>query len=414
MTLSGKQAALTDDVMVCGHISVDVIPRFRAGEAGGATLTPGSLIETDAAEFSTGGAVSNTGIALHKLGAKVRLVGKVSDDFFGNLTLRLLRNVHPALSESIAQAKGETSSYTIVVNPPGTDRIFLHCPGTNDTFSERDIDWERSAGTRHFHFGYPPLMKGMYADGGERLAGILRAARRQGMTVSLDMAMPGKGTAAYSADWAGILTQALPSVDIFMPSLEEMLMMVGRERYEQLDGNVDMCETVSEETIRELAERLLAMGCGMVVLKLGSSGLYLRSSARFAERGEEWRNRELWSPCFLTRVVGTTGAGDCTIAGFLKGFLTGLGPEETMTGAVAVGAFSVEHLGATGGIQAWETVQARIDSGWARLPLSRPLQRWNWLERLGIWAGPADAMEMAKETDQVEYATNRGENIDGT
>ncbi|NBD22272.1 carbohydrate kinase family protein [Paenibacillus glycinis] len=410
MTQSGKESAAAVDVMVCGHISVDVIPRFRAGseEPGGATLTPGSLIETGAAEFSTGGAVSNTGIALHKLGAKVRLVGKVSDDFFGSLTLRLLGDVHPALTEGIVQAKGETSSYTIVVNPPGTDRIFLHCPGTNDTFSERDIDWERSAGTRHFHFGYPPLMKGMYADGGERLAGMLRAARQQGMTVSLDMAMPGRGTAAYSADWAGILNRALPYVDIFLPSLEEMLMMVGRDRYEQLDSRgEDLCETVSAETVRELAEQLLAMGCGMVVLKLGASGLYLRSSERFALRGAEWRNRELWSPCFRARVEGTTGAGDCTIAGFLKGFLLGLGPEETMTGAVAVGAFSVEHLGATGGIRSWEAVKARIDSGWARLPMSRPLPHWHWQERAGIWAGPADADGEGRD----EY---EGETIDGT
>ncbi|MBM7566180.1 carbohydrate kinase family protein [Paenibacillus sacheonensis] len=399
MTLTGKEAEAACDVMVCGHISIDVIPRFRTGsdssadphESGAARLTPGGLIETDAAEFSTGGAVSNTGIALHKLGAKVRLVGKVSDDFFGSLTLRLLSEIHPAFAESIAQAAGETSSYTIVVNPPGTDRIFLHCPGTNDTFAGQDIDWERSAGTRHFHFGYPPLMKGMYADGGERLAGILRAARQQGMTVSLDMAMPGRGTAAYAADWTGILSRALPFVDIFMPSLEEMLMMIGRESYEHLaGGSDDLCENVSTETIRELAERLLAMGCGMVVLKLGAAGLYLRSSERFCGIGEEWRSRELWSPCFRTRVEGTTGAGDCTIAGFLKGFLLALGPEETMTAAVAVGAFSVEQLGATGGIPSWEKVQARIDSGWDRLPTKRQLPDWRWLERAGVWAGPAD------------------------
>ncbi|RKP58272.1 carbohydrate kinase family protein [Cohnella endophytica] len=403
MTPTGKEAA-ADDVMVCGHISVDVIPRFRSEEPGGIPLAPGSLIETDAAEFCTGGSVSNTGIALHRLGAKVRLVGKVSDDFFGSLTLRLLRDVHPTLAEGIAQAEGETSSYTIVVNPPGTDRIFLHCPGTNDTFSEGDIDWERSAGTRHFHFGYPPLMKGMYTDGGEQLSGILRTAQQQGMSVSLDMAMPGKGTAAYSADWVGILSRSLPYVDIFMPSLEEILMMIGRDRYAQLDSHGDsLCETLSEETIRELAEQLLSMGCGMVVLKLGASGLYMRSSERFARRGEEWRNRELWSSCFRTRVEGTTGAGDCTIAGFLKGFLLELGPEETMTGAVAVGAFSVEHLSATGGIRSWETVQARIESGWARLPMNRPLQHWRWLEREEIWAGPADAIASANKGETNEW-----------
>ena len=34
---------------------------------------------------------------------------------------------------------GEDSSYTLVINPPGIDRIFIHCPGANDTFGAADI-----------------------------------------------------------------------------------------------------------------------------------------------------------------------------------------------------------------------------------------------------------------------------------
>ena len=46
------------------------------------------------------------------------------------------------------------------------DRSFLHCPGANDTFGPEDIDVERLAGVSLFHFGYPPLMRRMYSDGG--------------------------------------------------------------------------------------------------------------------------------------------------------------------------------------------------------------------------------------------------------
>ncbi|BBI31971.1 kinase [Cohnella abietis] len=388
---------------MCGHISVDIIPRFhRLGEPSSSQLTPGSLIEVGEAQFCTGGSVSNTGIALHQLGTNVRLNGKVSDDFLGSLTLNLLRGIDPVLTEGIIQATGETSSYTLVVNPPGIDRTFLHCPGTNDTFSELDVAWEQSNGARHFHFGYPPLMKGMYADSGDRLSSILRTAQEKGMIVSLDMAMPGKGTAALSADWISILTKSLPYVDVFMPSLEEMLMMVNRELYEQLaHTGEELCDLVSVETIQELADSLLALGCGMVVLKLGASGLYMRTSQQLLldhanhltpEWHDEWSNRELWAPCYRTQVAGTTGAGDCTIAGFIHGLLLNLGPEDTMNGAVAVGAFSVEHLSATSGIKPWETIQARVSSGWERLPLGRQLNGWSWEEKPGIWAGPADKL----------------------
>ncbi|MDG0813349.1 carbohydrate kinase family protein [Cohnella rhizosphaerae] len=233
MAENNGPAPATAEVWVCGHISIDVIPKFMPGDSDSGRLAPGALIEVGEAAFCTGGAVSNTGIALHRLGTPVRLIGKVSDDIFGSLTLDLLREVHPALAEGIASVSGETSSYTFVVNPPGIDRTFLHCPGTNDTFTERDIGWDQAPAARHFHFGYPPLMKRMYDDDGDRLTGILKKAREKGMTVSLDMAMPGKGTAAYRADWTGILSRALPIVDVFLPSLEEMLMMVNRELYEQ-------------------------------------------------------------------------------------------------------------------------------------------------------------------------------------
>jgi len=398
MTLNREVSLRKPDVVVCGHISVDIIPEFRANGPDSGRLTPGNLVEVGAAGFCTGGAVSNTGIALHKLGMEVSLVGKVSDDYFGHLTLSLLSKVDPTLAEGVIQTAGETSSYTIVINPPGTDRTFLHCPGTNDTFDEHDIDWNKLAGARHFHFGYPPLMEGMYADGGERLSGILRTAKEKGMTVSLDMALPGTGTAAYSADWIGILTKTLPYVDVFMPSLEEIVMMVAKEQYEAMVIAGDkQCETMPVTSIQELVESLLALGCGMVVLKLGASGLYMRSSRRLLE--SDWQDRELWAPCFRTHVAGTTGAGDCTIAGFLRGFLSQLEPELAMTGAVAVGAHSVEQPDATSGVQPWETVQAAIYSGRERLPVGKPMSDWHWQERPGIWIGPADSKNVQENND---------------
>jgi len=398
MALDREISVRKPDVVVCGHISVDIIPKFQTSEAGSNELTPGNLVEVGEAGFCTGGSVSNTGIALYKLGTEVSLVGKVSDDYFGDLTLNLLSKVNPLLAEGIIQTAGETSSYTIVINPPGTDRTFLHCPGTNDTFDEFDIDWNKLAGARHFHFGYPPLMEGMYADGGERLSGILRTAKEKGMTVSLDMALPGTGTAAYSADWIRILTKTLPYVDVFMPSLEEIVMMVAKAQYEAMVSTGDkQCETMPVTSIQELVESLLALGCGMVVLKLGASGLYMRSSRRLLE--SDWQDRELWAPCFRTQVAGTTGAGDCTIAGFLKGFLLQLEPELAMTGAVVVGAHSVEQPDATSGVQPWETVQAAIHSGRERLPVDKPMNNWHWQERPGIWIGPADSKNVQENNE---------------
>ncbi|MEX1029034.1 MAG: carbohydrate kinase family protein [Paenibacillaceae bacterium] len=403
MAENGK--SMGKKIAVCGHIAIDIIPELQTKETD-FRLTPGSLIEVGGAMLAAGGAVSNTGIALHRLGANVQLMGKVGDDLWGDVTIRLLQTVHTDLIHGIVRAKGELSSYTLVLNPPDTDRIFLHCPGTNDTFREDDISYEGLQDVHHFHFGYPPLMKQMYADGGVQLCRMLERITGMGLTTSLDMAMPGAGTLAYEADWPDILKRVLPHVTLFMPSLEELMLMARKCQYEAMirdsDSEAgDRCERISVDMIRELAEFALGLGCEMVVIKLGVSGLYLRSSEacpQAASSGDDpwdmqWKGRELWAPCFQTVAVGTTGAGDCTIAGFLHGWLNKLSPEEVMTGAVAVGACSVESADATGGIVPWETVWRRVRSGWERLPVKQVLTGWRWDEDSALWHGPFDARE---------------------
>ncbi len=142
------------------------------------------------------------------------------------------------------------------------------------------------------------------------------------------------------------------------------------------------------------------MGVAIAVLKLGTQGLYARTSSdtkRLAsigvgatENADNWLSRELLVPCFKVNVVGTTGAGDCAIAGFIAGLLKGLPIEGVMATAVAVGAFNVESPDATSGVPDWNTVQGRLDAGWEPLPLTLPLQGWRWEPDRGIWLGPND------------------------
>ena len=79
-------------VVVAGHICLDIIPAFRRNtSAPDALFAPGALVEIGQAVLSTGGAVSNTGLALHRLGTPVRLMGKIGDDLFGEAVRRISR-----------------------------------------------------------------------------------------------------------------------------------------------------------------------------------------------------------------------------------------------------------------------------------------------------------------------------------
>jgi sugar/nucleoside kinase (ribokinase family) len=98
-----------------------------------------------------------------------------------------------------------------------------------------------------------------------------------------------------------------------------------------------------------------------------------------------WANVEYWAPCFRVRVIGTTGAGDATIAGFLAALLRGLTPSETITAAVAIGACNVEAADALSGLRSWDETIRRVRAGWERLPLILDDPAWEWDEIYQLW-----------------------------
>ncbi|MDB4868009.1 MAG: sugar kinase, ribokinase, partial [Cohnella sp.] len=104
---------------------------------------------------------------------------------------------------------------------------------------------------------------------------------------------------------------------------------------------------------------------------------------------ETWCDRELLATCYEVSAVGTTGAGDCTIAGFLTGLLHGGTPESVLDGAVAVGACNVERADAVSGVPSWADVQRRMEAGWMRRDNKLALPGWNRGDN-GLWVGPGD------------------------
>ncbi len=376
--------------IVAGHICLDIIPEFRAqADDLRDLLLPGRVLDIGPALLSTGGAVSNTGLALHHLGVATRLMGKVGDDALGDIVRRLLDAGETKLSGGLVVACGQHTSYTLVLSPPGTDRIFLHYSGTNDTFAPPDVPAESLAGADVFHLGYPPLMKPLFRDGGVGLAEILGRAREQGAATSLDMVQIDRRSEAAKVNWALWLRRVLPEVDLFLPSIEEIRLMLGDQ------GPFDA------SALSRVSDQLLAMGSAVVALKLGDQGLYVRTSgdaSRLARVGAsgllgaaDWVGRELLAPCFAVQVAGTTGAGDCTIAGFLAAVLRRLGIETTMTAAVAAGACCVERPDAVSGVPTWDALQRRIAARWPRLPTTLALPGWQWNDSRSVAHGPHDA-----------------------
>ena len=381
VTVQKKGDRMGKKVIVAGHACLDITPLFPQNQQAaklGNILSPGKLIQMEGVDIHAGGAVSNTGMAMKMLGADVCLMAKTGSDEFG----KIISDIYAAqgADSGIIVQEGQNTSYSVVLALPGIDRIFLHDPGCNHTFSFEDLPKEKLLGTDLFHFGYPPLMKKMYEDTGSELVRMMKYMKAQGTATSLDLAFVDGESDAGRADWKEILSRVLPYVDFFVPSIEELCFMLDRDRYEAWKtraGDEDISFSLDvRRDIRPLADKCMELGAKVLLLKCGAPGLYYRTTEVKRLEGletalgisaEDWSDREGFEASYQPeRVLSGTGAGDTTIAAFLTAMLEGYPFEMCIHLAAAEGASCVEAYDALGGIRPLKELASRIEKGWKK------------------------------------------------
>ncbi|MCR4591471.1 MAG: carbohydrate kinase family protein [Lachnospiraceae bacterium] len=367
-------------VIVAGHICIDITPAMkgRSVQDIGDYLSPGKLINVGSADIHTGGVVANTGLAMKLLGADVSLAGKIGDDSFGSM-IESIVSVYGA-EKGLIKKKGESTSYSIVLAIPGVDRIFLHNPGANDTFTADDIPADLLNDAALFHFGYPPIMKKMYENDGEELARVMKLARDAGAATSLDLSAVDPDSEAGKADWKKILSKVLPLTDIFVPSIEELAFMLDRDMYMRVSeraGNKDFTSALSlDKDIIPLAEQCLNMGTGIILIKCGAPGMYYHTageerikkiSGRAGLDAAGWAGKSGFEKSFKPeRILSGTGAGDTSAAAFLTSLLNGCPVEKCAVYAAATGACCVTGYDALSGLKSFDEIDKMISSGWEK------------------------------------------------
>ncbi len=366
-------------IIAAGHICLDITPVFpdQKAENIGDIMVPGKLIQMGGADVHTGGAVANTGLAMKILGADVTLMGKIGADAFGGMVQNILRRY--GADEGMIVSKEESTSYSVVIAVPGIDRIFLHNPGANNSFDKEDIHYEEVAKADLFHFGYPPLMRRMYQEGGKGMAEMFWRIKEQHVATSLDLAAVDAKSEAGRADWEEILSRTLPYVDFFVPSVEELCFMLDRDRYETWSGRAagrDITEVITREEVEPLAQKAVSMGAKAVLIKCGAPGIYYRTAAKeqmepvCKELGlnlDEWVSKEGFEKSFVPdQILSGTGAGDTSIAAFLVSALEGVSLWEAVQMAAGTGACCVAAYDALSGLKPLAVLREKIEKGWAK------------------------------------------------
>jgi sugar/nucleoside kinase (ribokinase family) len=373
-----RTASPTVDAVVAGYFCVDLAPGFpshRQGEIAGGLFRPGRLIETHGLSVSLGGVVANTGLAMKKFGRRVELMGCIGKDALGDIAAGLL--LERDVAHGLRRTPRAGTAYGIVLAPQGMNRIFLEDPGCNGLFTADDIDYDIVRRSRLFHFGYPTLMRRLWVDGGTKLKQMLARVGRLGVATSMDLSLPDSDSPAGKADWRSILARVLPHVNIFVPSIEEILFMLEPHLYGRLVRRLrgrDLVDLVPPEVVERLADRILAAGVKVLLIKLGHRGAYVRtgdvstlsSSLAVAIPVANWSHRSLWVapyPVNRRRVQNASGAGDCAVAGFLTALISGAAIERAGQYAMLAGRDNLYGVDAFSGLRDWKTMTTFLDRG---------------------------------------------------
>jgi sugar/nucleoside kinase (ribokinase family) len=174
---------------------------------------------------------------------------------------------------------------------------------------------DRDSGCSHFHLANVFALPRFRHRAGELIA----RARAAGMSTSLDAGWDAR------REWATIIDPALAHTGV---------LFVNRDEAERLSGRAGVDNS---------SAYFLERGVRAVVTKLGAEGCAVRSDGD-----------TLLIPGFPVSAVDTTGAGDCFAGGFLAALERGMCVADAGRFANAVGALSVQKLGAIGGVRSLE------------------------------------------------------------
>lgn len=387
--------------IVMGSLVLDITPSLRSDTVRAVEdiFVQGKVTELKNVAFYMGGCVGNTGLALHKLGIPTTLCGKVGQDFAGNAIELLIDS--EKIPFRLQRMPDYPTTVSVALTPPGLDKITLFLRGASQEYDSQDAAQLPQADL--FHFGYPVTMRRLYENEGAELVALYCRVKEAGMVTSLDTALPRPESEPGQVNWRPILERLLPYVDLFVPSFEECLFMLNREDYcrrcrEQ--AGKDMMDSITDQEVRQTAQTFLNMGAKVVLLKLGTRGMYLRTAGEeslsriggiFGTGLSSWSGRELWIfPNQVDHIVSTTGAGDVGIAGFLAALLRGETPQTALRAATTASWLCIQSADTTSLLRPLEELKALGQAAQRPERIRFSPERWRYSGEEHLFYGEND------------------------
>ncbi|MCR4424946.1 MAG: ribokinase [Firmicutes bacterium] len=300
-------------IVVLGSLNMDLVTRVSRLPMKGETLT--------ALGFHTvpGGKGANQALAAARLGADVRMIGRVGRDAYGEMLLANLCADGADVSHVVLDSSAPTGMAFITVDTAGANTIVVY-PGANAHCSEEDVDACRSliSGAR--------VLIAQLEIPVETVEYAFELARASSVMTILNPAPARKLPAAL-----------LASTDLLIPNEVEAGLLSG------------MPVSDPDSALRAAAH-LREQGPARVVITLGSKG------AIYA--GPEGT---IHGHAFRVQAVDSTAAGDAFIGAWAAAWTRGAAISESLRYASAAGAAATTTVGAQSSLPRPEQVLALLE-----------------------------------------------------
>jgi len=262
--------------------------------------------------LSMAGAESNTAITVRRLGVPASWIGHVGEDALGDLILREMR-AEGVDVQAVRDLERPTALLLAELRTAALRRIWYYRrDAAGAGLSPVDVDRADWSGAGLVH------LTGITACLGPGPAAAVAAAaaraKAEGMEVSVDLNH--RLALADEKAFAEAVRPLAAAADIVFATAAESGVLTG------------------QADVQQMAEKLLAAGPSVVVIKLGADGSLLFT-----------RDGAVRQPGISTTVVDPVGAGDAFAGGFLAARLRGADPAACLRQAAQVAAVAVATEG---------------------------------------------------------------------
>lgn len=290
-------------ILVVGSMNMDLVTSADRFVCAGETISGRSF------RTAPGGKGANQAISAARLGADVRMIGRVGDDAFGRelIASAAESGVDTSFIQISKTSPTGIADIQIQNNPEGTENRIVVVPGANGELS------------------------------GESLSGL------DGMIDDFDMVMlqheiPSEANEyvckVAHAHGVPIMLNPAPAADV---SREMMRLLTYISPNEHEAADICGIPANTDRSIAEIAHSLIAAGTKNALITLGGEG------AAFSNGGEVIR-----VPAFKRyEPIDPTAAGDSFVAAFCVARCLDLSPDDSMFFATVVAGITISRMGAT-------------------------------------------------------------------